>query len=220
MLKERLKKNKFLYKVLLNIKLQYLLEKEKLKNFYYQFKIKKKKSEYQNYKKNRKAKGVIYTCIIGNYDSLKTHKYINFDWDYVCYTNNRNINSDGIWEIKELEFDKLDNSKNNRWHKLNPHLLFKEYEESIYLDGNIRILSEDFFSLIKKKDLFISTKHLRRNCLYEEAKECKKLKLEKKENYLTVTLIVPVFLSLSVTVIVVFPAPVEPTKASFSPGLA
>lgn len=31
-------------------------------------------------------------------------------------------------------------------------------------------------------------------------------KIRKKENYLTVTLIVPVFLSLSVTVIVVFPA--------------
>ncbi|WP_175612652.1 glycosyltransferase domain-containing protein [Fusobacterium mortiferum] len=181
MLKDILKKNKFIYNLLSNIKFQYLLKKEKIKNFYYWIEMKKKKSKYQNYQQTRKAKGVIYTCIIGDYDSLKTHKYIDFDWDYICYTNNKNIKSDGIWKIKELEFDKLDNSKNNRWHKLNPHLLFKEYEESIYLDGNVRILSKDFFKLIDKNDLFISTKHPQRKCLYKEAIECKKLKLEKKE---------------------------------------
>lgn len=179
MLKEILKKNQFIYNFLSNIKFQYLLKREKIKNFYCKLRIKKITSEYKKYKKNRKAKGVIYTCIIGNYDSLKTHKYIDFNWDYVCYTNNKNMKSDGIWEIKQLEFDKLDNTRNNRWHKLNPHILFSEYEKSIYIDGNIRINSKDFFGLLKD-EIFISTIHPQRVCLYEEAEICKNARLEDK----------------------------------------
>lgn len=181
MLKDMLKKNKFIYNFLSNIKFQYLLKKEKIKNFYYKLKIKKITSEYKKYKENRKAKGVIYTCIIGDYDSLKTHKYIDFNWDYVCYTNNKNMKSDGIWEIKQLEFDKLDNTRNNRWHKLNPHILFSEYKKSIYIDGNVRILSKYFFNLLDKEIFFMSTIHPRRNCLYVEAEKCKIAKLEEKE---------------------------------------
>lgn len=178
MLKDILKKNKFIYNFLSNIKFQYLLKKEKLKNCYYKIKIKKIIFEYQDFKEKRKAKGVIYSCIVGNYDELKTHKYINFDWDYICYTNNKKIKSDGIWEIKPLEFDKLDDTRNNRWHKLNPHILFQNYEKSIYLDGNVRILSKDFFDSLLKKEIFISTIHPQRNCLYKEAEICKKMKLE------------------------------------------
>lgn len=181
MLKNILKKNKKLYKVLSGVKFRYIVKKVQLKNFYYKLKLRNQKLIYQEYKKNRKAKGVVYTCIIGDYDNLKSQKYVNFDWDYICYTNNKNIKSDGIWEVKELEFDKLDNTRNNRWHKLNPHLLFSEYERSLYIDGNVRILSKAFFYLLLNEESFISTIHPKRNCLYNEAEICKQTKLEKKE---------------------------------------
>lgn len=178
MLKNILKKNVRVYNFFREIKFYYLVKKEKIKNSYYKIKIKKIVEDYQRYKKNREAKGVIYTCIIGNYDNLKSQKYINFDWDYICYTNNKNIKSDGIWEVKELEFDKLDNTRNNRWHKLNPHILFPYYERSLYIDGNIRVLSKEFFHFLSGEDIFISTIHPQRKCLYKEAEECKKFKLE------------------------------------------
>lgn len=178
-MKKYIKKNRNMYKILLEIKYLYMIQKERIKNLYYKLKI--KKIDYQNYKKTRQAKGIVYTCIVGEYDTLKTHKYINYDWDYVCYTNNKRIVSDGIWEIRELRFDKLDSSRNNRWHKLAPHELFPDKEMSLYIDGNIRILSRDFFKLINEDECFISAKHPQRDCLYEEAEECKVLKLEKEE---------------------------------------
>lgn len=163
-------------------KLKKLL-KEKIKNKYYQIKNDKIIKEYNKYKENRKAKGVIYTCITGGYDSLKTHKYIDFDWDYICFTDNKNIKTDGIWEIKPLIFNELDNGRNNRWHKVNPHKIFLNYTKSIYIDGNIRILSKSFFENLenKKENIFISTLHPKRKCLYTEAEECIKNKLEKEE---------------------------------------
>ena len=178
MLKNVLKKNEKLYKVLSELKFQYIVKKVQFKNFYYKLKLRTQKLIYQEYRKNRKAKGVVYTCIIGNYDNLKSQKYINFDWDYICYTNNKKIKSDGIWEVKELEFDKLDNTRNNRWHKLNPHILFPSYERSLYIDGNVRVLSKEFFKFLLGEDIFISTIHPQRNCLYKEAEICKKFKLE------------------------------------------
>ena len=122
-------------------------------------------------------------CIRDSYDTLKSHKYINFNWDYVCFTDNERIESDGIWEIKPLVFDELDNSKNNRWHKLNPHLFLQKYKKSLYIDGNIRILSKQFFDNLEKmnNEIFISAIHNTRSCLYEEAKICEKQNLEKKE---------------------------------------
>lgn len=186
--KEKIKQNKKLYiflkkyyKVLLNIQAYITIKKDRLKNIKYRKRNKKIISKYQEYKKNRKAKGIIYTCIIGNYDDLKSHKYIDFEWDYICFTDNKNILSDGIWEIKTLAFNELDNTRNNRWHKLNPHLLFSEYERSLYIDGNIRILSKDFFDLLLNEESFISTIHPKRNCLYNEAEICKEIKLDKEE---------------------------------------
>ena len=39
-------------------------------------------------------KKVVFTAIFGNYDNLKTPEYINPDWDYVCFTDNKNVESD------------------------------------------------------------------------------------------------------------------------------
>lgn len=187
-LKEKIKQNRVLYiffkncyKFVLKIQSWVDIKKDKLKNMEYRRINKKIALNYQKYKKKRRAKGIIYTCIIGDYDNLKSHKYINFEWDYICFTNNKNLVSDGIWEIKSLAFNELDNVRNNRWHKLNPHLLFQKYEKSLYIDGNVRILSSDFFELLLDSESFISAIHPGRNCLYVEAEICKQTKLEKKE---------------------------------------
>ena len=182
-IKNLLKKNKTLYNFYQESKFEILLQIENLQNKYYKLKLKKYVLRYKNYKKNREPKGVIYTCIVGNYDTIKSHKYINFNWDYICFTDNERIESDGIWEIKPLVFDELDNSKNNRWHKLNPHLFLQKYKKSLYIDGNIRILSKQFFDNLEKmnNEIFISAIHNSRSCLYEEAKICEKQNLEKKE---------------------------------------
>ncbi len=114
-------------------------------------------TEYLEYRKNRKAKSVIYTCITNDYDDiheLETYAYINYDWDYICFTDNENdIKAErvGIWQIRPLQYNKSDVSRNNRWHKMHPHILFPEYKDSIYIDANINILSDFLFNEIAKK---------------------------------------------------------------------
>lgn len=93
------------------------------------------------------------------------------------------MKSDGIWEIRDLKYSKLDNTRNNRWHKLNPHLILPKYDKSLYIDGNIRILSKKFFEIleINSSKIFLAASHPSRTCLYEEAKICKQLKLENEK---------------------------------------
>lgn len=143
--------------------------------------------KYLKYKNTRKAKSIIYTCITNDYDdinSIKTYRYINKDWDYICFTDNKEYISQkqiGIWEIHPLQYTKSDNTRNNRWHKLNPHKLFPDYNESIYIDANINILTSYLFDFIKEKNLpFILPNHYMRQCIYEEYKEVLRLKLDEK----------------------------------------
>ena len=140
---------------------------------------------YIEYKKTRKAKGVVYTCITNDYDDINEisiYKYINPDWDYVCYTDNKNDIEQkqiGIWEIRPLVFDKLDNTRNNRYHKINAHLLFPEYDESIYLDSNINILTDFIFERIKNSTYgIVLPSHFRDVCIYQEYNIVKKRQID------------------------------------------
>lgn len=123
----------------------------------------------------RKAKSVVYTCITNGYDDLSivaNHGYTNPDWDYVCFTDDQEqiaLRHIGIWQIRPLAFSKLDATRNNRWHKMHPHLLFEEYKESIYLDANIDILSPFIFDTIKERQSsLILPVHDVRHCIFEE----------------------------------------------------
>jgi len=143
--------------------------------------------EYLEYKKLRKADGVVYTCITDDYDSLdeiKTYYYVDKNWDYVCFCDNSEYiekGQVGIWKIFPLQYKNSDNVRNNRWHKLHPHLLFKEYSESIYIDSNINILTDKLFSKIKSKNKdILLPEHFERNCVYDEYERVLKRRLDNK----------------------------------------
>jgi hypothetical protein len=122
--------------------------------------------------------GVVYTCITGGYDELRDHTYTNTEWDYVCFTDDLSIknNSNSLWEIRPILFDKLDDVRNQRWHKLNPHLLFPEYEMSIWVDANVDVISKDLFDdvgiVIDKKKKMAIPIHPARKCIYDEFDVC------------------------------------------------
>lgn len=144
--------------------------------------------EYLEYKPTRQAQGVVYTCITNDYDDLREieiYKYIDKNWDYVCFTDNQeHIKSGqiGIWEIKPLQFDKLDNTRNNRFHKLNPHLLFPQYNQSIYIDSNINILTSYLFDEIKCRNLnLLLPQHFNRLCIYQEYSAVLDAKLDNQD---------------------------------------
>lgn len=177
-------------KLIQNLKMGYLIKEiESHKNNYYLPSDSDALIEkYLIYKSARKAKGVVYTCTTNDYDDIneiKIYKYIDRDWDYVFFTDNEEhikLGQIGIWKVRPLQFTELDNTRNNRWHKLNPHLLFHDYEQSIYIDGNIVILTDYLFKQIEKKKLdFIIPRHFKNSCIYQEYNDVLNANLDSDE---------------------------------------
>lgn len=131
------------------------------------------KNIFKFYDNRKKYNKVVYTCISGIYDILPPiQKYVDTDWKYICFTDNKTLlrfKKLGIWNIKPLYFNKLDNTRNARWHKTHPHILFPEYGESLWIDANINILTPYIFDKIKKENKNILVpKHYCRTSIYQE----------------------------------------------------
>lgn len=132
-------------------------------------------------------KKVIYTCITNGYDCLDEPNYVTDDFDYVCFTDNLGMESD-IWEIRPLpkECDGLPSNKKQRMVKILPHLFLKEYDLSIWVDGNYEINGDlnEFLSENANDEecsVFIPT-HPQRDCIYDEERAVHSLKKDTKEN--------------------------------------
>ena len=71
---------------------------------------------------------IIYSALVGNYDSIPEHLTLNNEWEYILFTDydtdEEFVNG---WRIMPLVKNiDGDPSRTNRWHKLNPHLLFDD----------------------------------------------------------------------------------------------
>lgn len=128
--------------------------------------------DYLEQKGRRTSKKVIYTCIVQDYDVLMQPHCISDDWDYVCFTDHPSSLSQsaaGVWEVRPLPRVLPSSVRTNRWHKMHPHLLFQDYDESIYVDGNVNILSRYIFDQIAKRDApILLPQHFVRTCTYQE----------------------------------------------------
>lgn len=126
----------------------------------------------------RRAKGVIYTCVTGGYDDLReiaVPGFIAMDWDYVCLTDDAELVREGrigVWEMRPLAFTELDLTRNNRWHKTHPHVLFPGYAESIYIDANVNVRTPFLLETIRRLDRpLVLPRHFDRQCVYDEYDE-------------------------------------------------
>jgi hypothetical protein len=140
----------------------------------------------KKYWKNEMNKKVVYTCITGGYDSLVEPKYVSEDFDYICFTDNPNLTSN-VWNIKPLpkETEELSQVKKQRYVKINPHKLLKEYDLSIWVDGCVTLkgdLNELLDKTLKEDYSIYIPKHPNRNCIYTEAIVVVKMRKDKKEN--------------------------------------
>ena len=106
-----------------------------------------KVKKYLKYKPKRKPKAVIYSAGIGSYDKLIVPNCIDFDIDYVFYTDNEKLLSknDTVWEFRPAQYMELDNVRNSRWHKTQPHLLFPENKISKSFNSTIIEMHDDKF---------------------------------------------------------------------------
>jgi len=140
---------------------------------------------HKNLWQNDMNKNVVYTCIVGGYDTLKEPEYVTSGFDYVCFTDDLTIKSD-IWEIRPLPsfVEGFSNVKKQRLVKINPHLVLSDYDISIWVDGNVslkgdlnKLLDEN---LIDDCSVYVP-KHPHRNCIYEESAIVIGMKKDKAE---------------------------------------
>ena len=139
----------------------------------------------KKYWSNEKNKKVIYTCITGGYDSLIEPKIITKGFDYVCFTDSKDMKSN-IWDIRPLpkEVEELSQVKKQRYVKINPHLILSEYDLSIWIDGNVTIKDNlnKFLDDILKDDcsIYVPT-HPQRKCIYAESEAVIAMKKDTRE---------------------------------------
>ena len=110
-------------------------------------------------------KKVVYTSVFGNYDDVVKPK-LPEGWDWKFFSEE---NSLPIYE---------DNMRNAKRYKILPHRFLKEYEISIYIDGNY-IIKRDVNELV---DRYLNDVNAvfhnhnsqpaydKRNCIYDEAR--------------------------------------------------
>lgn len=134
-----------------------------------------------------KAHKVIYTCITGGYDTLLTPKVFDNDYDYICFTDNMSLPSNG-WTLKKIpeELNGLSNVKKQRIIKICPHKYLKEYDMSVWVDASVKLTSSvsSYVNDKCKKEnghIFIP-QHPNRSCIYDEASVCIKCKKDTSDN--------------------------------------
>jgi hypothetical protein len=128
-------------------------------------------------------KCVIYTSIVGDSDVLLDPDVIEDDVEFFCFTDNKKIKS-SVWQIIHVDFQYRDPRRLAKIFKVLPHKIFKSQKYSIWIDGNVKIISP-ITGLLNDKSFnnngFAFFKHPSRNCAYDEAKVCLKWGRDHKE---------------------------------------
>ena len=117
---------------------------------------------------------VLYTVLIGDYDTLRDPEATEEGWDYVCFSNHLKQDDFSTWIIRPLDRDGLSDIEASRFPKLCPHTVLPDYDTSVYIDSNIVVKTDFIYRRaeeleIRNENLISVPVHPTRDCLYEEA---------------------------------------------------
>lgn len=111
----------------------------------------------------------IYTSIFGDYDTLVENQFQMSGVDYLCFTD-MDLKSN-TWKIIKSTPIYQDPNRNAKKYKILPHRYLKDYDYSIWIDGNYSVIS-DIREIVEKGDYLAydhNQSHLDpRDCVYQE----------------------------------------------------
>lgn len=117
-------------------------------------------------------KKTIYTCIVGNYESILQPEVVDEKFDYICFSNDIKISEVGVWKIRPIPYEDKNLARMSRYVKLLPHKVLEEYDYSIWMDANIQILDQEFYDCVNKRIddhiLVAQVPHLKSKDIYDE----------------------------------------------------
>jgi O-antigen biosynthesis protein len=121
---------------------------------------------------SRNGRIAVYTAITGSYDCLKIPTEIDPACDYICFTDG-DISWQNVWQRREMPWRHADATRMCRHVKLHPHEYFKDYEWSLWLDGNLQLACSPQALLPPGDDWDLAVwRHPYRDCIYAEGAQC------------------------------------------------
>lgn len=126
---------------------------------------------------------VVYTAIFGDYDELIEPNFKDLSCDYICFTDQEYIKSD-FWQVIYVVREPENPTVSNRYYKMKPHKELSRYQNSMYIDSNVRLLKSPLLLINRYMNEFLVAcpEHEHRDCIYDEAEECiKRGKAQRKE---------------------------------------
>jgi len=111
----------------------------------------------------------VYTSIFNGYDNLIEDQFQMDGVDYICFTD-QSIQSTN-WKVVNSIPIYNDPNRNAKKYKILPHRYLHEYDWSIWIDGNIKVISD--IRNLCTNGLYKVYDHMqvfdKRNCIYDEA---------------------------------------------------
>lgn len=131
----------------------------------------------------------VYTCVFGKYDKIQEPLIKPDNIDYYIITDQK-LPQNSLWKTipwKKYCAAELSNAEKNRFFKMHPEQVFWDYKYSLYIDGNIKVISDltPYVKLLGKTGIGFHY-HNQRKCAYEELEAIKtayKVKKEDADNY-------------------------------------
>jgi hypothetical protein len=116
-------------------------------------------------------KKILYTAIIGRYDTLKTPTVVTKGWEYICFTDDKNLTSD-FWKIVYVDPSGHNRIRFSREIKIK-YFDYIEADLSIWVDGSFIVNTNlnEFVKEYHKGNISIS-KHPHRDNVHDEALAC------------------------------------------------
>jgi hypothetical protein len=126
---------------------------------------------------------VIYTAVVGDYDRIYRPACVEPGVEYVAFTDSAAPRLPAPWQHRPLLHHDRNQRMTSRWHKLHPHVLFPDYDVSLYVDGNV--VAKAAVSALVRRSIASSPialfQHPERCCAYAEAEVVKTYRLDDPE---------------------------------------
>ena len=130
----------------------------------------------------------VYTVIFGKYDMINEPLCHPDNIDYYIVTDQSLDLKKSNYKLVDISsfstcLKDLSNAEKNRFFKMHPYLIFPNYNYSIYVDGNIQIITDltEYIHYIEESGISIHS-HYGRDCVFDECIAIIKSKKETKEN--------------------------------------
>lgn len=137
-----------------------------------------------NYFSNEKI--AVYTANYGPYKQLVEPVTVPDNCDFYIFTD-QEVPDHSVWEKIEVDFEQYDledasNIQKNLFLKLHSHLFFKDYTYSLYVNNNIKILTDptEFIERMNEYGVIVHDNY-RVDCAYIEIERCRVLNLLTEE---------------------------------------